>query len=180
MSASSSCSRGEPRWSLSTADRRRSQCLAWVDDVPGVDLSMSHPIEVGHQRVVYVRSRFSIRHRTDRSGAAQTTAACLATGPKQLRGEGFPQNHLARSAARLGCRTDDAAITAILHPKRSPYATHGPTCPPFGNIADSWKLRSYDHLSVQSTPDRSLEGWLDGRVKIHIQNQEAGKGFGYE
>lgn len=138
-------------------------------------------IEVGHQRAVYVGSPFSIRHRTDRGGgAAQTTAACLARGPKQLRGESFPQNHLARSAAWLGCRTDDAAIAAILHPERSPYATHGPTCPPFGNIWDPWKLRSYDHLSVQSKPGRSLEGWLDARARIHVQNQEAGKGFGYE
>jgi hypothetical protein len=138
-------------------------------------------IEIGHQRVVYVCSPFSIRYRTDRGGgAAQSTAACLATGPKELRGESFLQNYLSRSAAWLGCRTDDAAIAAILHRERSPYVTHGPTCLPFGNIWDSWKLRSYDHLSVQSKPSRSLEGSLDGRARIHVQNQEAGEGFGYE
>lgn len=109
-----------------------------------------------------------------------STAARPATGPKQLRGEGFLQNHLALSAAWLDCRTDDAATAAILHPGCSPYAMHGPTYPPLGNIRDFWKLQNYDHLSVQSKPCRSLEEWWDGRAMIHAQNQEAGEGSGYE
>lgn len=71
------------------------------------------PIEVGHQRVVYVGSPFSIRHGTD-------------------------------------------------------------------NIRDSWKLQSYDHLSVQLKPGRSLKGGWAVAQGFMLRIRKAGKEFGYE
>jgi Sulfotransferase family len=43
-----------------------------------------------------------------------------------------PDTHLTRIAAWLGVRTDPAAIEAMKHPERSPYATRGPKKAPGG------------------------------------------------
>lgn len=67
----------------------------------------------------------------------------------RVRGESLmsaPREHLPRIAQWLGIRTDDAAIEAMLHPERSPFAKMGPENARLGNdprFLQSPALRPY-------------------------------------
>lgn len=101
----------------------------------------------------------------------------------RLRGEDFlrnPREHLAQIAAWLGCRTDDAAIEAMLHPECSPYAKRGPTNARLGN---SRKFLEKPELRPFERPVESLDGplsWLDGAQEFLPRVRKLAKEFGYE
>jgi hypothetical protein len=100
--------------------------------------------------------------------ANRTIAGFLAGVPEEqrrvVRGEALLQPRsgtLASLAAWLGLRTDAAAVEAMRHPERSPYARLGPPTAAFGSDAF---LRGRALLEPEWTQRRSLEGPLSWRL----------------
>lgn len=101
----------------------------------------------------------------------------------RIRGEDLladPDRHVRIIAEWLGLRTDKAAIDAMKHPERSPYACLGPANARFGN--DPNFLKSPSLRPSRGQGKASLEGplpWREDGVGFSPEVKELASEFGY-
>lgn len=102
---------------------------------------------------------------------------------RRLRGEEFLADadaHLCQLCRWLGLRDDAAAIAAMKHPERSPYACIGPANALFGN--DPNFLRNPLFRPAAARPPQPLDGPLPWRADgggFHPKVVELAREFGY-
>jgi hypothetical protein len=90
-----------------------------------------------------------------------------------------PRERLAALCRWLGIRSDDAAVEAMMHPERSPFACFGPVTALCGNDPDFMRAPALRH----HTPNMpSLDGelpWRDDGVGLRPEVVELAQEFGY-
>lgn len=107
------------------------------------------------------------------------------THKMRIRGEELltdPPTYLGEIAKWLELRTDQAAIEAMLHPERSPYACLGPVNARFGNDPHFLRepaLRRSDSLAKLPTLEGPLS-WREDGAMFSLEVQELAREFGYQ
>jgi hypothetical protein len=103
----------------------------------------------------------------------------------RVRGEDFlaaPDTYLAEVAAWLGLSTENAAMEAMKHPERSPYASFGPANALLGNDPSFLRDPALRPPASEQKRPPSLDGplsWRDDSGEFSMEVRELAEEFGY-